>query len=131
MSSLTRLFTPIKIGTMEVRNRIVMAPMATDYAHRDGTISQRLIDYLAARAEGGVGLITSEMTTVDEFSPYVPRTVALWDDKFIPGFRKLSDAVHSYSARIIPQIAHPGPESLSPFFHGRQPVGCPWSVACC
>ena len=114
MSSLGLLFTPISIGTMEVKNRVAMAPMATDYAESDGRVSQRLIDYLAARAAGGVGLITSEMTTIDEFSPYVPRTVALWDDKFIPGFKKLSDAVHAHGAKIIPQIAHPGPESLSP-----------------
>ncbi len=69
------------------------------------------------------------MTTIDEFSPYVPRTVALWDDKFIPGFKKLSDAVHAHGAKIIPQIAHPGPESLSPFFHQKQPVG-PSPVMC-
>jgi NAD(H)-dependent 7beta-hydroxy-3-oxo-delta4-cholenoic acid oxidoreductase len=129
MSSLRLLFEPIRIGAMEVKNRIAMAPMATDYAEADGRISQRLIDYLAARAEGGAGLITSEMTTVDEFSPYVPRTVALWDDKFIPGFKKLSDAIHAHGAKLIPQIAHPGPESLSPFFHQRQPVG-PSPVMC-
>jgi len=129
MSSFERLFAPISIGTMEIKNRIAMAPMATDFANADGTVSQRLIDYLAARAEGGVGLITSEMTTIDEFSPYVPRTVALWDDKFIPGFKKLSDAVHAQGAKIVPQIAHPGPESLSPFFHQRQPVG-PSPVMC-
>jgi NAD(H)-dependent 7beta-hydroxy-3-oxo-delta4-cholenoic acid oxidoreductase len=129
MSSLSRLFRPISIGTMEVKNRIAMAPMATDYADGNGMISQRLIDYLAARAAGGVGLITSEMTTIDEFSPYIPRTVALWDDKFIPGFKKLSDAVHAHGAKLIPQIAHPGPESLSPFFHQKQPVG-PSPVMC-
>jgi NAD(H)-dependent 7beta-hydroxy-3-oxo-delta4-cholenoic acid oxidoreductase len=129
MSSLRQLFTPISIGTMEVKNRIVMAPMATDYAASDGSVSQRLIDYLAARAEGGVGLITCEMTTIDEFSPYVLRTLALWDDKFIPGFKRLSDAVHAHGAKIIPQIAHPGPESLSPFLHQRQPVG-PSPVMC-
>jgi len=129
MSSLSQLFRPISIGAMEVKNRIAMAPMATDYAESDGTVSQRLIDYLAARARGGVGLITSEMTTIDEFSPYIPRTVALWNDKFIPGFRKLTDAVHAHGAKLIPQIAHPGPESLSPFFHQKQPVG-PSPVMC-
>jgi len=129
MSSLSRLFSPIDIGTMEVENRIAMAPMATDYANPDGTVSQRLIDYLAARAAGGVGLITSEVTTIDEFSPYIPRTVALWDDKFIPGFEKLTRAVHAHGARIIPQIAHPGPESLSPFFHQKQAVG-PSPIMC-
>ncbi len=52
MSSLGLLFTPITIGTMEVKNRVAMAPMATDYAESDGRISQRLIDYLEARAAG-------------------------------------------------------------------------------
>jgi len=129
MSSLSRLFSPIAIGTMELKNRIAMAPMATDYANPDGTISQRLIDYFAARAEGGVGLITTEVTTIDEFSPYVPRTVGLWDDKFIPGIEKLSDAMHAHGAKIIPQIAHPGPESLAPLIHQRQAVG-PSPVMC-
>jgi len=129
MSLLSRLFSPIAIGTMELKNRIAMAPMATDYANPDGTISQRLIDYFAARAEGGVGLITTEVTTIDELSPYVPRTVALWDDKFIPGMEKLADAMHAHGAKLIPQIAHPGPESLAPLLHQRQAVG-PSAVMC-
>ena len=123
MSPLSRLFRPIEIGSMKVKNRVAMAPMATDFAAPDGTVSQRLIDFLAARARGGVGLITSEVTTIDELSPYVPRTVALWDDKFIPGFRRLADAVHEHGAKLVPQIAHPGPESLAPFFNGTRPVG--------
>ncbi len=123
MSHFTKLFTPIKIGSMELKNRMVMAPMATDFANPDGTVSQRLIDYQVARAKGGIGLITSEVTTVDSMSPYVTNTVALWDDKFIPGFKNLADAVHAHGAKIIPQISHPGPESLAPFFNGTQTVG--------
>ncbi len=123
MKRLEKLFSPIKIGTMEIKNRMVMAPMATDYTNPDGTISQRLIDYQVARAKGGIGLITSEVTTIDSMSPYVPNTVALWDDKFIPGFKKLADAVHAHGAKIVPQISHPGPESLAPFFNGTQTVG--------
>ncbi len=123
MKKLEKLFTPIKIGTMEVKNRIVMAPMATDYANPDGTISEKLTDYLVARAKGGVGLITSEVTTIDSMSPYVMNTVSLWDDKFIPGFKELAEAVHDAGAKIVPQISHPGPESLAPFFNGSQTVG--------
>ncbi len=123
MKPLQALFTPFRIGSMELKNRMAMAPMATDFANPDGTVSQRLIDYLEARARGGAGLIIMEVVTVDEWSPYVPRTVALWDDRFIPGLRTLTDAVHAHGARIIPQIAHPGPESLAPLFNGTQPVG--------
>lgn len=114
---------------MELKNRIVMSPMATDYPNDDGTISERLKDYLEARAKGGVGLITLEPTTIGENLPYQPHTVALWDDKFIPGLKDLTAAVHSHGAKIVPQIIHPGPESLSPFFHKIPTVG-PSPVMC-
>ncbi len=123
MKNLPKLFSPIRIGAMELKNRIVMAPMATDYANEDGTMSQRLIDYHEARARGGAALITLEVTTIDELSPYVPKTISLWDDKFIPKFKELTDAVHAHGAKVVPQISHPGPESLAPFFNGTQPVG--------
>ncbi len=123
MNSLEKLFCPINIGSMEVKNRMVMAPMATDFANPDGTISERLMAYFEARAKGGVGLITSEVTTVDGMSPYVFKTVSLYDDKFIPGFKELTDAVHAHGAKIVPQISHPGPESLAPFFNETQTVG--------
>jgi len=129
MGSLEKLFSPIKIGAMELKNRIVMAPMATDFANRDGTISGKLREYHEARAKGGVAMITLEVTTVDGKSPYVPNTPSLWDDKFIPSFRELTDAVHAHGARLVPQISHPGPESLSPFFHKIQTVG-PSEIMC-
>jgi len=129
MKALKTLFSPISIGKMELRNRIIMAPMATDYANEDGTISQKLRDYHEARAKGGVALITLEVTTIDGLSPYVPHTISLWDDKFIPSFMELTNAVHAHGAKVVPQLSHPGPESLSPFFYGIQPVG-PSAVMC-
>lgn len=123
MKPLEKLFTPFRIGSMELKNRMAMAPMATDFANPDGTISQRMIDYFEARARGGVGLIIMEVVTVDELSPYVPKTVAIWDDKFIPSLKTLTDSIHAHGAKVIPQISHPGPESLAPLFNGTQPVG--------
>ena len=123
MKQLTTLFTPVTIGTMELKNRIAMAPMATDFAEGDGTVSDRMIDYYEARARGGVGLIILEVCTIDGNAPYIPRTVGIWDDSFIPGLKRLADAVHAHGARIIPQIAHPGPESLGPLFTGTEAVG--------
>ena len=122
MKPLSRLFSPTRIGTMELRNRIVMAPMATMYANPDGSVSQRLIDYHEARARGGVALIILGVTSVDRFFPY-PVTLCLWDDMFIPGFKELTQAVHAHGAKVVPQITHPGPASLAPFFRGSQPVG--------
>jgi len=129
MTILKKLFTPISIGKMQLKNRIAMSPMHTDFANPDGTISQRLIDYHEARAAGGVGLIITEICTIGEFLPYASRTVGIWDDRFIPGLKSLVDAVHAHGAKIIPQISHPGPESLSPFFHKIKPVG-PSAIMC-
>ncbi len=123
MTELTKLFSPISIGSMELKNRIVMSPMHTDFADPDGSVSETLHNYLVARAKGGAGLITTEICSIDSLSPYMPCTVGIWDDKFIPKFRKLTDEAHSYGAKIIPQISHPGPESLAPFFNGNQSVG--------
>lgn len=128
MKPLKKLFTPIKINSMELKNRIAMAPMATNYTNRDGTISEQYKAYIEARAKGGAGLIILEVTTIDGQFPYVPNTVGMWDDKHITSMRGLTDAVHAHGAKIIPQISHPGPESIS-FLNGGQPVG-PSVVMC-
>ena len=122
MKPLKRLFSPIKIAGLEVRNRIVMAPMGTLWSNDDGGVSQKMIDHYEARARGGAGLITFEVTTIDERFPYTPSGAGLWDDAPIPSFKKLTDAIHAHGAKVQPQIVHPGPESLS-FLRGHQPVG--------
>jgi NAD(H)-dependent 7beta-hydroxy-3-oxo-delta4-cholenoic acid oxidoreductase len=122
MAALEKLFSPIKIGTMEVKNRIAMAPMTTNWAPADGTVPDKMIDYLEARAQGGVGLIILETVTVDERFPYIMQSMGLWDDALIPSFRKLVDTMHAHGAKVAPQIGHPGPESFS-FMKGIQPVG--------
>ncbi|MBM4462393.1 MAG: FAD-dependent oxidoreductase [Chloroflexi bacterium] len=123
MASLTKLFSPIKIGTMELRNRLVMSPMTTQYANQDETPSQRLIDYYEARARGGVGLITVEVCTVDRPHKYQPLSLGLWDDKLIASHQALTKAIHAHGAKVVPQISHPGPESLAPLFYKIPPVG--------
>jgi len=128
MSSLKKLFSPIRIGSMEVKNRIVMAPITTNWAPDDGTVSQKMIDYWEARAKGGVGLIIFEAVTIDGAFPYILQTVGLWDDKLIPSFKKFVDAMHAHGAKVAPQISHPGPESFS-WLKGVQPVG-PSPVVC-
>jgi NAD(H)-dependent 7beta-hydroxy-3-oxo-delta4-cholenoic acid oxidoreductase len=122
MKPLKELFSPIEIAGMEVRNRIVMAPMGTLSSRDDGGASEKMIEYYEARARGGAGLITFEVTTIDERFPYTPNGAGLWDDAQIESFKKLTDVLHSHGAKVTPQIAHPGPESLS-FLRGQQPVG--------
>ena len=121
MSSLSKLFSPIRIGKMEVKNRIAMAPITTNWAPADGTVSDRIIDYLEARAAGGVGLIITETFVVDESQQYLLASMGLWDDKLIPNFKKLIDRIHAHGAKVAPQLSHPGAETFS-WLNGFQPV---------
>lgn len=113
-----KLLEPIHIGPMRLKNRIVMAPMTTNYGNEDQTPSERLIAFLAERAKGGVGLITVEVCTVDVKQKYQPQSLTLGGDEFIAAHRKLTDALHQYDVKVQPQITHPGPESLIGFYYG-------------
>ena len=123
MTRAGKLFTPCFIASLELKNRVAMAPMATDFADGEGLVSDRLISYYEARARGGVGLIIAEVCSIDERFPYVPRNLGLWDDSLLEGLGKLTKAIHAHGAKVIPQLAHPGPESLSPIFSGIETVG--------
>ena len=102
MKELKMLFSPIQMGTMELKNRIVMAPMGVNYAEPDGTVSEREIAYYAARAKGGVGLIIVECTCPHPLGKGIPLESGLWDDKHIPSWEKLAKAVHAYGAKLAP-----------------------------
>jgi 2,4-dienoyl-CoA reductase (NADPH2) len=123
MSKRSHLFSPIKIGTMELPNRIVMAPMTVDYGEEDETPSARQIAYYAERAAGGVGLITLEVCSVDPIHRYQQHSLGLHSDYQIEGHKPLIDAIHAEGVKVQPQLSHPGPESLAPFFKQTQPMG--------
>lgn len=123
------LLAPIDIGTMRLKNRMVMSPMTTAYCNEDQTPSQRLINHFEARARGGVGLITLELVTVAEDHPYMHRSMTLGDDRFIDKHRPLVEAIHQHGAKVQPQLSHTGPESVAPMFGGPQPVGPSVAVA--
>ena len=108
------LFEPISIGAMQLKNRLVMSPMTTGYAGLDQLPTPRLIDYLAARARGGVGLITLEACVVDSRHREVPQSMHFASDDVIDAHRAIVDAVHSHGAKVQPQIVHAGPDALSP-----------------
>jgi 2,4-dienoyl-CoA reductase-like NADH-dependent reductase (Old Yellow Enzyme family)/thioredoxin reductase len=122
------LFSPIKIRNLEVSNRFVVPPMGTNYAHEDGTVSQGLVDYWTARARGGWGLLIVEISAVDPLGRAIPYQPGLWDDRFIPGFQKLTDAVHKYGARIAVQLHHAGRQTNSQII-GNQPLA-PSPISC-
>jgi 2,4-dienoyl-CoA reductase (NADPH2) len=85
-----KLFEPIRIGAMTVKNRIVMSPMTTGYAGLDQLPTKRLVDYLTARAKGGVGLITLEACVVDRRHREVPQSMHFASDDVIDRHRASS-----------------------------------------
>lgn len=108
---------------MAVRNRVVMSPMETMYGTPDGLPSQRTRDYFAARAEGGVGLITVGATGVDHHHPETPGGLHLATDEAVDAHRALVEAVHEHGAKIQPQIVHAGPDGLGPEMFGVPSLG--------
>ncbi|MFH1624187.1 MAG: NAD(P)/FAD-dependent oxidoreductase [Pseudomonadota bacterium] len=102
MTNFTKLFSPGRIGTLELRNRIIFPPMVTRYISEEGGITERLIRYYAERVRGGAGLIVLE-ASYPRASGY-PGRIYLNDDKFIPGLRRLTEAIHREGAKIVCEV---------------------------
>lgn len=112
-ADLERLFEPAKIGKIPIRNRIVMAPMTTNFATNTGEVTQRLKNYYEERSKGGVGLITVGAGNVDTKSKAYPLQLGIYHDGLIPGLRELTDAIHVHGAKVSIQLDH---------FAGRAPL---------
>lgn len=128
MPTLSKLFEPISIRSMQLKNRYVMPPMVTNYAGGDGSVTERLIDYHVARARGGVGLIMVEASYVRADGRGFFHEVGIHKDELIPGLRRLVDEVHAAGAKIGIQIFHAGRQTSSAIT-GVQPVAP--SAVCC
>ncbi len=107
MSPFKHLFSAGRIGSVELRNRIVMAPMQTFTWGPQGIPDQITIDYFAARGQGGAGLIICPGAKPSRES-HAPGTPALYDDEVIPHFQRLTQAVHATGAKVAQQINHTG-----------------------
>ncbi len=104
-----RLFEPISINGLRIRNRIVMPAMATNFASACGEPSERLISYYARRAWGGAGLVIVENSTVDYPRGSNGATQLRIDhDRYVPGLHHLVRAIDQAGARAAIQINHAG-----------------------
>ena len=103
---LHRLFTPIKVGKLELKNRIIMPPMIERLATH-GAPNDAVKDFYAARARGGLALIVLTPGIVD-MSMASPIQHGIYDDRFIPGFKQFTDLIHSCGARMGIQLMHLG-----------------------
>jgi 2,4-dienoyl-CoA reductase (NADPH2) len=101
MENLPHLFSPIRIGNLELPNRVCMLAMTTGYAETDDSVGERMTNFFAERAKSGPGLMVAPFSPVDSGSPVEP---GIYDDRFIPGIRRLTGRVHSFGVRYFAQI---------------------------
>jgi len=109
MTKLTRLFEPICIGTMEVKNRIVFPPLATKYASVTGEATQLDVNHFAARARGGAGLLIVPWVRVEnKIEIKKAGNLRLDSDDYIRGLNAIVEAVHLNDSKIAIQLSHGG-----------------------
>jgi len=115
------LWDSVKIGGLELKNRAVMPAMGTGYSSERGEPTERLIAYLKARAEGGAGLIITEVCAVHPLGKGFPSEIGIYDDSFLPGLERLAREVKASGSAVAVQLHHAGRETF-PQFIGEQPV---------
>ena len=106
------LWTPFRLGGIELRNRFVMLAHWNGLEAQDGTPTEDLAAYYAARARGGVGLIVTGSQAMHPSGLMSPNYGRAWDREALPAYRRLVDAAHSHGAHIFAQLNHGGHTSL-------------------
>ncbi len=102
------LFTPARIGPVEIKNRIVMPPMTTRTSDAEGYVTDDSVAYYMARVHGGVGLITVEMASPEKCGRHRRHEVGIYDDRFVPGLTRLVGEIHRGGAKASIQLGHGG-----------------------
>ena len=104
---MSKLFSPIKIKEIELRNRIVLSPMC-QYSSTEGYANDWHLIHYGSRAAGGAGLIMCEATAVSPEGRISPGDLGLWDNKHIEGLKRITSFNHSMGAKSGIQLAHAG-----------------------
>ncbi|HOP39464.1 MAG TPA: FAD-dependent oxidoreductase [Geobacteraceae bacterium] len=129
MRSYEKLFEPVRIGNMKLHNRIVMPPMVTNFCEGDGSVNDRYVAYMRARAKGGVGLIITEATYVHPSGKGFPYGLGVYKDELIPGLKRLTETVHEEGKKIALQLFHCGRQSVEAVtgmtLIAPSPIPCP------
>ena len=98
------LLQPLKVGNLTLKNRIMFPPLTTGYEERDGSIGERSFHFYERLAKGGASyVVIGDVAPVNTASP----TPKLAEDRQIPTFKKLADAMHAYDCKLALQIFHP------------------------
>lgn len=126
----TKLFETGNIGSVEIKNRIVMPPMGTSLSSFTGEATDEVIRYYEERAKGGCGLIITEIARIDDETGIgEPGQLSVTSGKYIRKLVQLTEAVHKYDAKIFLQLHHPGRQVTRSLLNGVQPVA-PSAIAC-
>lgn len=121
MNNYNNLLAPGRIGTLEVRNRIVMAPMGSNFAESDGHCGERIQAYYEERAAGGAGLLIMGVCAIAyPHGTAEPYQVGVSSDDFLPGLSALASRVHKHGAKIAMQLQHAGKNSVRDMAEGRE-----------
>jgi 2,4-dienoyl-CoA reductase-like NADH-dependent reductase (Old Yellow Enzyme family)/thioredoxin reductase len=116
------LAQPGRIGRLTLRNRVVMAPMGTNYSTTDGLSTERDRMYYAERARGGVAAIMTEAMVVTEHARPHHNSLCVYHDRFIPGLASIVAAIHRHDCHVFGQLNHRG-ALLRRSVLGMEPVG--------
>ena len=120
-----KLFEPLAIGPVTIKNRIFSSGHDTVMAN-DGFVTDQLVEYHRARAEGGAGLIVMQVSGVHESARYTSHVLMATDDASVPGYAKVAEAVHPSGCKLFGQLFHPGREVMESQ-DGSMPVS--WSAS--
>ncbi len=115
------LLAPGRIGKLELRNRIVMAPMGSSFGGHDGKVTDRLLAYYEARAKGGAGLLTTGVCAIAfPAGTSEPHQLGISGDEFIPGLAQLVERAHRHGAKMAIQLVHHGKVAARDIAEGRE-----------
>ena len=110
------LFTPMNIGRVTIKNRLVMTAMCVSLAEHDGAVSEALADYYEERAAGGVGLIITECSRINEKDAVSnPSMLSMSHDRYIKPLQKAVERVHAHGTKMFVQLFHPGRQNVVVF----------------
>ncbi|MGB4189584.1 MAG: FAD-dependent oxidoreductase [Syntrophales bacterium] len=115
------LFSPVKIGSLTLKNRIVMPAMHLGYCNEQSEVTDRLVSFYEERARGGAALLFIGGCPVDRHARSMKEMIGLGEDRFIPGLSRLAEAAHRHNALIAAQLFHGGRYVRSGMI-GRQPI---------
>lgn len=110
------LFTPLRLRSIELPNRIGVSPMC-QYSYEDGFSNDWQLVHLGSRAQGGAGLVFVEASAVTAEGRITPGDLGIWKDEHIPGLKRITEFIHSQGVRAAIQIAHAGRKAS---------MGLPW-----